>query len=216
MKMGKNKAMNLVITGFAGSGKGTQAKLLAKKYDIPHISMGEIFRDIRKQDTGLGRRVKEIIDNGRLVPDDTTNQIVAERISRPDCEQGFVLDGYPRNLVQAEFLDKQADITKCIYLEVSEEEVIKRLSTRRICPACKTEYNLLYVKPEQDDKCDKCGAELVQRDDDKPDAIRQRLKIFYDKTSKIIDFYDSKGVLLRINGGQPIKKVFEDIVAGLG
>ncbi len=208
--------MNLVITGFAGSGKGTQAKLLSQKYDLPHISMGETFRSIREQDTELGCEVRALIDNGRLVPDDTTNQIVAERISRPDCKQGFVLDGYPRNLAQAEFLDKQADITKCIFLEVREEEVIKRLSARRICPACKAEYNRLYVKPEKDNKCDKCGAELVQRDDDKPDAIRERLKIFYDKTSKIIDFYDSKGVLLRINGGQAIEKVFEDVVVGLG
>ena len=210
-----NPDNNLIIIGPAGSGKGTQAKLLSGKYGIPHISTGVIFRELKTQDSELGRKIREIIDKGNLVPDNITNEIILRRMSKPDCKKGFILDGYPRNLNQAEFLENHRTIRKCILIEVSDEECIKRISARRICSECKADYNTIYIKPRQEGICDVCGGVLIQRDDDKPEAIKERLKIYHEETEPLIDFYEKKGVLLRINGEQPIQKVFEDIVAKL-
>ncbi len=207
---------NFLIMGPAGSGKGTQAKLLAEKFGIPSISMGGMFREVSKQDSELGRQVKELIDNGIMVSDEKTNEIILKRLNEDDCKQGFVLDGYPRNIGQAEFLEKHRAIKKAIFFEVSEAEVIKRMTARRVCSKCKTEFNVIYIKPKQEGVCDGCGGELVMRDDDKPDAIKQRLRIFHNDTAPVIDLYEKKGVLLRINGEQSIEKVFKDLVAALG
>ncbi|HJX05967.1 MAG TPA: adenylate kinase [Candidatus Nanoarchaeia archaeon] len=206
---------NFVILGPQGSGKGTQAKLIADKYKLPHISTGDIFRQMRTQNTGLGRKVKELIDAGNLVPDEITNQIIVERLAKPDCKKGFVLDGYPRNLGQAEFLDKNYPVTKVILLEISEGETIKRMAARRICSSCKADYNIIYILPKKEGICDKCGGKLIQRDDDKPEAIRKRLETYNKETTPLISYYDKKGVLLRVNGEQPIEKVFRDVVAGI-
>lgn len=206
---------NLIIMGPAGSGKGTQAKLISKKFNIPHISPGAIFREIEKHNTEIGRKVKELIDKGIFVPDKITNEIVLERLNQPDCKQGFILDGYPRSLAQAEFLEKHRQVKKCILIEVSDAECIKRMSARRICSKCKEEYNTIYIKPKQEGICDKCGRELIHRPDDKPEAIKIRLDEFHEQTEPVIDFYEKKGLLLRVNGEQPIDKVFEDVVKGL-
>jgi len=206
---------NLVLMGPAGSGKGTQAKLLSEKYTIPHISAGVIFREIRKEDTDLGRKVRELIDRGNLVPDNITNEIILRRINEPDCEKGFILDGYPRNTSQAEFLENHKTIKKCILIEVSDKECVRRISARRICSECRADYNIIYLKPKQEGVCDVCGGKLIMRDDDKPEAIMKRLRIYHEITEPLIGFYEKKGILLRINGEQPIQKVFEDIVRGL-
>jgi adenylate kinase len=206
---------NYVLIGAQGSGKGTQAKLIAEKYKVPHISTGDIFREIRVQNTGLGEKIKKLIDNGNLVPDEITNQIIAERLAKPDCKKGFILDGYPRNLGQAEFLEQKHPVKKVILFEVSENETIKRMSARRVCSQCKADFNTIYIKPKKDGICDKCGGKLVQRDDDKPDAIKQRVETYRKETSPLIGYYDKKGVLLRVNGEQQIDKVFKDVVAGL-
>lgn len=206
---------NFVIMGPAGSGKGTQAELLSKKINIPHISPGVIFREIEKHDTEIGHKVKELIDKGVFVPDEITNEIVLDRLNQPDCKQGFILDGYPRSLTQAEFLEKQREVKECILIEVSDAECIKRMSARRVCFKCKAEFNTIYIKPKQEGICDKCNGELEHRPDDKPEAIKIRLEEFHEQTEPVIEFYEKKGILLRINGEQPIDKVFEDIVGGL-
>lgn len=213
--MGERMHRNYVLIGAQGSGKGTQAKLIAEKYKVPHISTGDIFREIRVQNTGLGEKIKKLIDNGNLVPDEITNQIIAERLAKPDCKKGFILDGYPRNLGQAEFLEQKHPVKKVILFEVSENETIKRMSARRVCSQCKADFNTIYIKPKKDGICDKCGGKLVQRDDDKPDAIKQRVETYRKETSPLIGYYDKKGVLLRVNGEQQIDKVFKDVVAGL-
>jgi adenylate kinase len=206
---------NYVLIGPQGSGKGTQAKLISKEYNIPHVSTGDIFREIRAQSTDLGRKIKELIDNGNLVPDEITNQIIAERLGKPDCREGFILDGYPRNIAQAEFLEKNHPVKKVILLEVSEKETVKRMSARRVCSQCKADYNTVYIRPEKEGICDKCGGRLIQRDDDEPDAIKKRLETYRKETAPLISYYDKKGVLLKVNGEQQIDKMFKDVMVGL-
>jgi len=206
---------NFIIMGPAGSGKGTQAKLLSKKLNLPHISTGVMCREIREQDTELGRKVKQMHDAGVLVTDEIMFEILLERFKNPDIREGFVLDGFPRNLNQAEFLERHKPINRVIFLEVSEEEVIRRMTARRVCSKCKAEYNIIYIKLKQEGICDKCGGKLIQRADDNPDSIRERLNEFYEQTILVINFYDKKGILLRVNGERPIEKVFEEMVAGL-
>lgn len=206
---------NFVMLGPAGSGKGTQAELLAKKLNMPQISTGVIFREMRQEDSELGKKVRELIDRGILVPDEITNDIVAQRLEKPDCKAGFVLDGYPRNLGQAQFLETKKPLRNAIYVEVSDEECIKRISARRVCSKCKAGFNTIYIKPKKEGVCDKCGGELVMRDDDKPDSVKERLDIYHNDTRPLIDFYEKKNVLLKINGEQPIEKVFEEIINGL-
>jgi adenylate kinase len=210
-----NGVNNFVIVGPQGSGKGTQADLLAKKLSIPHISTGDIFREMRTEDTPLGKQVRELIDNGKLVPDEITNKIVAERLSRKDALAGFILDGYPRNTSQSETLDRAKKISKCILIDVSDEESIKRIGARRICPSCKANFNTIYIKPKKEGVCDKCGAKLIIRDDDKPESVKFRLKKYHDETEPVLKFYEKKGVLLKIDGEQPIDKVFKDLEKAL-
>lgn len=207
---------NFIMMGPAGSGKGTQAELIAKKYDIPHISIGLIFRELEKHDTKLGREVKQMIDKGVFVPDEITNQIILDKLNEDECQKGFVLDGYPRSHEQAEFLEKHRQIKKAILLEISEEECIRRMLARRVCSKCKAEFNTLYIKPKKEGICDKCGGKLVQREDDNPEAIKERLDKFHNITRPVIEFYEKKGVLLRVNGEQPIEKVFEELKEKLG
>ena len=179
------------------------------------ISTGAVFREIREEDSELGRKVKELIDNGILVPDEIVNDIVAKRLEKKDCNEGFVLDGYPRHLGQAKFLDEHKPITKCVFLDISDAACIKRMSARRVCHKCKAGYNMLYAKPKKEGICDECGGKLVQRDDDKPEAIKVRLEKYHKDTEPLIEFYDNEGVLLIVNGDQQIDKVFEEIMEGL-
>jgi len=206
---------NYILIGPQGSGKGTQAKLIAEKYKIPHISTGDIFREMRTEESELGRKVKNLIDNGNLIPDEVTNQIVAVRLSKPDCKKGFILDGYPRNIAQAEFLEKQKPVSKVILLELSENETIRRMGARRICAVCKADYNTIYIKPKKEGVCDRCKGKLIIRDDDRPEAIKKRLEIYKSQTTPLINYYEKKGALFRVDGAQPIEKVLKDIVAGL-
>lgn len=188
---------------------------MAAKYNIPHISTGDIFREMRAQNSALGKKVRGLIDNGNLVPDEITNQIVADRLAKPDCKQGFIIDGYPRNIGQAQFLEQKKPVNKYIYVEVSDVESIKRITARRVCSVCKADFNTIYIKPKKEGLCDKCNGKLMQRDDDTPEAVKKRLEIYYKETKPLLDFYKKKGVLLKVNGEQPIDKVFKDIVAGL-
>lgn len=202
---------NYILIGAQGSGKGTQAKLIAAEYGIPHISTGDIFREIRKEESDLGRKVRELIDKGNLVPDDVTNEIVAARIARNDCSKGFILDGYPRNIAQAGFLDGKKLINKCIYLEINDAEAVKRISARLVCSSCKADYNTISIKPKKAGVCDNCSGKLVQRDDDKPEFVKKRLETFYRETAPLLDYYEKKGVLIKVDGEQAIDKVFAEI-----
>jgi len=181
--------MKLIIFGPPGSGKGTYASRLASKLEIASVSTGDLFREAIKQGTDLGRRVSDFLNRGELVPDEITIEVVKERISRPDCKKGFILDGYPRTLEQAEALDKVARIDVIIRLIVPEWIIVERLSNRRICRNCGAIYNLKYLKPKREGVCDKCGGELYQREDDTPKVIKERLKVYEHQTQPLIDYY---------------------------
>lgn len=197
----------IVIIGPQGSGKGTQADLIATKYKIANISTGVMFREAVKNQTDLGKAVKAIIDRGDLVPDDLTNELVKERLNKPDCRSGFILDGYPRNLLQAEYLLTHQSITHVLEIWISDEEAIKRISGRRVCGNCGDTFHILYNPPKKENICDRCGGNLIQRDDDNEKSVKQRLKIYHQQTESIISFFQKKGLHYRINGEQKIPDV---------
>jgi len=201
---------NLIILGPQGSGKGTQAQILKAELNLGYISTGVIFREAVAQGTELGVRVKDIIDHGNLVPDSVTNELVLERLSQPDCQQGFILDGYPRNLAQAEFLNDKHPITHVLEIWISDEEVVKRISGRRMCE-CGMTYHTEYNPPRVDGKCDSCGRDLFVRDDETEAALKQRLSIYHDQTEPLVEYYKQKGVHYRIHGAQTIPEVSADI-----
>ncbi len=200
--------MRILIFGKQASGKGTQAKLISEKYKIQHIATGDIFRNIRKEDSELGKKVRALIDGGKLVPDDVTTEIVMREIKK--AGKGFILDGYPRNLAQVHaFVKVPVDIA--LLIEISDAEAIKRMSARRICIKCGEIYNVLTKKPKQEGKCDKCSGEVVQRDDDKPASIKERLATYKKETAPIMDFYKKKGLLKEVDGTRPIEGIFREI-----
>jgi adenylate kinase len=189
--------VKIVMLGPPGAGKGTYATRLAPKLGIPTISTGDLLRAAR-DDPEFGETIKKYQDSGELVPDEIVIKILKKRLEQEDAKNGFILDGFPRTLEQAKALEDISNIDAVINLDVPEEIIVQRLSSRRICPKCGAIYNLLYLKPKVDNKCDKCGAELIQRDDDKPEAIKERLKVYHEKTEPLIDFYKNKGVLITI------------------
>ncbi|MBO2536427.1 adenylate kinase [Rummeliibacillus suwonensis] len=210
--------MNIVLMGLPGAGKGTQADKIVEKYDIPHISTGDMFRAAIKNGTELGLKAKSFMDQGALVPDEVTIGIVRERLSQPDCDQGFLLDGFPRTTVQAEALDNiLADLGKkvehVINIEVEKEELIKRLTGRRICKVCGSSYHLVFNPPKEEGKCDKDRGELYQRADDNPETVTNRLEVNIKQSQPLLDFYRKKNVLTNINGQQDIDDVFADVDA---
>jgi len=210
--------MNIVLMGLPGAGKGTQADKIVEKYAIPHISTGDMFRAAIKDGTELGLKAKSFMDEGALVPDEVTIGIVRERLSKPDCEKGFLLDGFPRTVPQAEALDALlVDLGKSIEhvlnIQVAQEDLIKRLTGRRICKECGTAYHLVFNPPAKDGVCDKDGGELYQRADDNPETVTNRLEVNMKQTQPLLDFYDNKGVLTNIDGQQHITKVFADLDA---
>lgn len=204
--------MNIILLGPPGGGKGTQAKFITEKFGIPQISTGDILRDAVKNKTELGLKAKEYMDDGKLVPDDLVIQIVEERLTKDDCKNGFILDGFPRTLVQAEALDSMLarmnkEIDYVLNIEVPEDAIVKRLTSRRICKKCGNIYNLLSNPPKIDGRCDICGGELYQRDDDKEETVRQRLKVYKADTEPLIKYYRDKGVLKTIDGSKDIEDV---------
>lgn len=204
--------MNIILLGPPGGGKGTQARFITEKFGIPQISTGDMLRDAVTNKTDLGLKAKEYMDAGKLVPDDLVIKIVEERLKRDDCKDGFILDGFPRTLLQAEALDKiltrmSKKIDYVINIDVPAEDIVKRLTSRRICKKCGNIYNLLSNPPKIDGRCDICGGELYQRDDDKEETVRRRLQVYKEDTEPLIMYYKSKGVLKTIDGRKDIDDV---------
>jgi adenylate kinase len=210
----------IILLGAPGAGKGTQAAMLADKLNLVQVASGDLFRQALRDETELGLKAKAYMDKGQLVPDEITIEMVLERLAAPDCVNGAILDGFPRNLSQAEALDKALEkrsqiINKVVYIAVSEGELLKRLSGRWICRDCQTPYHEVDSPPKVAGRCDRCGGELYQRDDDKPETIKKRLEVYFAETSPLIDYYSSTGKLLEINGvGEPTE-VNERIVTAL-
>ena len=213
--------MKIIMLGAPGAGKGTQAKMLAEKYGIPHVSTGDIFRANIKDQTELGMEAKKYMDQGLLVPDELTVKILLDRVSKDDCKNGYVLDGFPRTIPQAEVLDKAVsdlneNIDFAINVDVKDENIIKRMSGRRACLKCGATYHIEHIPPKQEGICDKCGSELVLRDDDKPETVKKRLDVYHEQTQPLIDYYNKKGILREVDGSQDMKDVFNAITAILG
>ena len=197
--------MKLILLGPVGSGKGTQAGLISTRFGLPHISTGEIFRSNIKNNTELGKIAKEYIDKGELVPEELTNKLVADRLSQDDCKKGFILDGYPRNVAQAEFLNTITDVDLALMIDLSEEKIIARLSSRRMCSDCAQPTSLEWMV---DGKCEKCGGEVYIRDDDKPEVIKNRLTK-QAVSQELIEFYKEKGVFNKIDATDEVEKTYE-------
>jgi adenylate kinase len=216
--------MNLVLMGLPGAGKGTQAEKIVEKYDIPHISTGDMFRAAMKEGTELGLKAKSFMDQGALVPDEVTIGIVRERLSKSDCQKGFLLDGFPRTVPQAEALeDILAELNKRIdyvlNIDVNQDILMERLTGRRICKSCGATYHLVFNPPAKEGVCDKCGGELYQRADDNAETVTNRLQVNIEQTKPLLNFYETKGYLRNIDGQQDINKVFSDVdslLEGLG
>ena len=206
--------MRVILLGAPGAGKGTQASRLIKKYSIPQISTGDILRGAVKEGTELGKKAQEHMNKGELVPDDIVIGIIDERIRKDDCSKGFFLDGFPRTIAQAEALENITKIDKVINLNVSDETIINRLSNRRQCSKCGTIYGI-DIPPKEEGVCDKCGGSLYQRDDDKIEAIKNRLEVYRKQTQPLIDYYKKKGILFDIDAEQPLPKIMDDIIKAL-
>ena len=213
--------MRIIMLGAPGAGKGTQAKKIAAKYGIPHISTGDIFRANIKNGTELGMKAKSYMDQGQLVPDDVTIGMLLDRISQEDCAEGYVLDGFPRTIPQAESLTKALEergesMDYAINVDVPDQAIVTRMAGRRACLACGATYHIVYNAPKKENVCDVCGEGLVLRDDDKPETVQKRLTVYHDQTKPLIDYYGKAGILVTVDGTQDLNKVFEDIVSVLG
>ena len=215
--------MNLILMGLPGAGKGTQAEKIVEQYAIPHISTGDMFRSAIKEGTALGNEAKTYMDKGELVPDEVTIGIVKERLSKPDCEKGFLLDGFPRTVAQAEALERllnelNTKLDYVLHVKVPTEKLIERLTGRRICPTCGATYHVEFNPPKQEGICDHDGTELIQREDDQPETVKNRLDVNIEQTQPLLDFYEDKGYLVAIDGDQDIDEVFnqiDDTIGGL-
>ena len=213
--------MKIIMLGAPGAGKGTQAKQIADKYSIPHISTGEIFRANLKAGTELGKKAKEYMDQGLLVPDELTCDLVMDRIGQDDCKNGFVLDGFPRTIPQAEALDQAlAKISQsmdyAIDVDVPDENIVNRMSGRRACLNCGATYHIVSIPTKVEGVCDRCGSQVVLRDDDQPETVKKRLDVYHEQTQPLIDYYKKQNILKTVDGTQPMEKVFDAIVEILG
>jgi len=212
--------MYIIMLGAPGAGKGTQADILSQKIDLPHIASGDLFRQALEERTEVGHLAKSYMDKGELVPDEVTIKMILERINQPDCASGCLFDGFPRTLHQAEVLDKALkeqgkSIDKAIYIEVPNEELVKRLSGRWLCRTCQTPYHTTSSPPKTPGKCDKCGGELYQRSDDREETVKERLNIFFVQTVPILDYYKKQNKLIRVNGNLGMQGVAREIISAL-
>jgi adenylate kinase len=213
--------MKIIMLGAPGAGKGTQAKMIAAKYEIPHISTGDIFRSNIKNGTELGKKAKAYMDAGQLVPDELTVELVLDRIKAADCVNGYILDGFPRTIPQAEALDAALNdrgekIEYAIDVDVPDANIVNRMSGRRACVGCGATYHVVYNPTKEEGICDACHGELILRDDDKPETVQKRLAVYHDQTQPLINHYTKKGVLYTVDGTQDIDVVFGEIVKLLG
>ena len=208
--------MKLIFLGAPGTGKGTQASVLAEKYGIPQISTGDILRKAVADGTELGQKAKAIMESGGLVSDDIIIGLIKERLAQPDCAPGYMLDGFPRTIEQGESLDEllaeTGGIDAVIYFDVSEDDIVRRLTSRRTCRGCGHNYNMISDPPPADNKCEKCGDEIFQRDDDKEETVRNRLVVYNEKTAPLIAYYKAQNKLYSIDGAQDVAKVRQDII----
>ncbi len=210
--------MKIVMLGAPGAGKGTQAKMIASKYGIPHISTGDIFRANIKNGTELGRKAKQFMDQGLLVPDELTVDLVIDRLSQDDCAKGYILDGFPRTIPQAEALDtalkaRGEALDYAVDVDVPDENIVSRMSGRRACTGCGATYHIVHNPSKKGDVCEVCGETLVLRDDDKPETVQKRLTVYHDQTQPLIDYYSAKGILKTVDGTQDMNDVFAAITA---
>lgn len=208
--------MKIIMLGAPGAGKGSQASRIAKEYQLPHISTGDIFRANLKEETELGKRAKSYMDKGELVPDDITIAMLLDRIHKEDCKNGYILDGFPRTIPQAEALKealakKDEKIDLALDVEASDELIIKRMAGRRTCPACGAIYHIVTLPPKTEGICDRCGADLIQRKDDNEETVKNRLKIYHEVTEPLISYYKKEGILEEIDGAEELDKVFEKV-----
>ena len=212
--------MRIVLLGPPGVGKGTQAVKLTDKYNVPHISTGDALREAVRKGTEIGLNAKSYMDQGALVPDDVVIGIIRERLAQPDCRRGFILDGFPRTVGQAKALDDMLermglDLDAVLYIEAPDQVIIERLSGRRTCRRCGRVYHLIYMPPKKEGICDVCGGELYQRDDDKPEAIVERIRVYKEQTAPLVDYYEGRGKLIRVDGSGSDREVFDQIVNAL-
>ena len=213
--------MKIIMLGAPGAGKGTQAKMIADKYSIPHISTGDIFRANIKNGTELGKKAKTYMDQGLLVPDELVVDLVVDRVGQEDCSNGYVLDGFPRTIPQAESLDAALEklgskVDYAINVEVPDENIVRRMSGRRACVACGATYHIVHIPTKVEGICDRCGSELILRDDDKPETVKKRLAVYHEQTQPLIDYYNDKKVLVEVDGTKDMNDVFTVIVKILG
>lgn len=213
--------MKIIMLGAPGAGKGTQAKMIAEKYSIPHISTGDIFRANIKEGTELGKKAKTYMDKGELVPDELVVDLVVDRLAKDDAVKGYVLDGFPRTIPQAEALDaalakRNEKVDFAIDVNVPDENIVKRMSGRRACVGCGATYHIVNVPPKKEGICDTCGGELILRDDDKPETVHNRLSVYHEQTQPLIDYYTKEGILKTVDGTVPMMDVFSAITAILG
>jgi adenylate kinase len=212
--------LNLILLGPPGAGKGTQARKLENDFDLPYYATGDILRAEVDEGSDIGKKAKEHMDKGDLVPDEVVTEMVAERLDSEEAEDGFILDGYPRNTDQAEALDEEMDelgrsLTAVLLIDVPDEEVVRRLSGRRVCKKAGHNYHVEFDPPKREGVCDQDGSQLIQRDDDKPETVKHRLEVYKDQTSPLVDFYDDRGVLRRIDGTRSQSEVHDHIRATL-
>lgn len=210
--------MKIIMLGAPGAGKGTQAKMIAEKYAVPHVSTGDIFRSNIKNGTELGMEAKKYMDQGLLVPDELTVKILLDRVAQEDCQNGYVLDGFPRTIPQAEVLDRALNeigdkIDYAVNVDVPDENIIRRMGGRRACLSCGATFHVEHIPPKQEGICDTCGKDLVLRDDDKPETVKNRLDVYHKQTQPLIDFYQAKGILRTVDGTVDMKDVFAAITA---
>ena len=213
--------MKIIMLGAPGAGKGTQAKKIAEKYQIPHISTGNIFRANSKNGTELGKKAKTYMDQGLLVPDELVCDLVVDRVKQEDCKNGYILDGFPRTIPQAESLDAALaalgeSMDYAINVEVPDENIVNRMSGRRACVGCGATYHVVYAPTKKEGICDACGAELILRDDDKPETVQKRLSVYHEQTQPLIDYYRNKGILKDVDGTMEMDAVFQAITEILG